>query len=290
MHRGGLFDLDEAVRRTTAALHQAYEVGIRSIVDCTPVDLGRTIELFQRVADATPINVVAATGVYRNIPTAYAAWDPDTYAEYFLREIQQGIEGTRIRAGVIKIAWDLETQIEPMRLLLEKAARGAARASKAGGVPITCHTRSVDHHGDRLIEIFEEERLDLRAVTIGHVNDSREMDYLVRMGKKGVTLGLDRFNPRGGDEELARRSQVAVDLINAGFQEQMSLGHDLAGYSINGGPPTGGPRPEFAGVWRLVSEVEVPYLRAHGVTDDQIDAVMTRSTRATFEAAAAMAH
>ena len=41
-------------------------------------------------------------------------------------------------------------------------------------------------------------------------------------------------------------------------------------------------------MWRLVPEDEVPWLRAHGATEDQIDAMLTRSVRATFEAAAAM--
>ena len=50
---------------------------------------------------------------------------------------------------------------------------------------------------------------------------------------------------------------------------------------------TGGPRAEDPRVWRLVPEWEVPWLRAHGVTDDQVDAMLTRSTRRTFEAAAA---
>ncbi|MFA7249369.1 MAG: hypothetical protein WC273_07000 [Dehalococcoidia bacterium] len=283
-----IFDLDEAVRRATDALNQAYEAGIRTVIDCTPLDNGRQGRVFARVADRTPMNVVAAVGVYRAIPISYARWEPDAYAEYFLHDIEVGIEDTGIRAGIIKIAWDIETQIEPLRLLLETAARGAARAAKAAGVPITCHTRPAEYHGNRLIEIFEEEGLDLRATTIGHTNDSTDTDYVLGLARKGATVGLDRFTAARGEEEMVRRSQVALDLVRAGFAEQVSLGHDGAGYSLTGGPPTGGPRPENPAVWRLVPEWEVPWLRAHGVTEDQIDAMLTRSVRATFEAAAAM--
>src|SRR3990172_4709321 len=68
MERTHLFDLDEAVRRATDALREAYDAGIRTVIDCSPIDLGRQAKLFERVADATPMHVVAAVGVYRAIP------------------------------------------------------------------------------------------------------------------------------------------------------------------------------------------------------------------------------
>jgi len=288
MDKTHIFDLDEAVRRATAALQEAYDAGIRTVIDCTPVDNGRQVAVFERCAGATPMNVIAAVGVYKAIPISYRAWDADTYAEYFLHDIETGMERTGIRAGVLKIAWDIETQIEAFRGPLETAARGAARASKAGGVPITCHTAPAERHGNRLIEIFEEEGLDLAAVTIGHTNDSTDMDYVLGLAKKGANVGLDRFTPRRGEEEMARRSQIALDMANAGFADRVSLGHDGAGYSLTGGPAGGGPRLEDPKVWRLVPEWELGWLRAHGATEDQIDAMMVRSTRRTFEAAAAM--
>jgi phosphotriesterase-related protein len=288
MERTHLYDFDEAVRRATDALREAYDAGIRTIVDCTTIDNGRQARLFERLADATPMHVVAATGVYRSIPIAYRAWNPDTYAAYFLHDIEVGMEGTGIRAGIIKIAWDIETRLDPLREGLEIAARGAARAAKAGGVPITCHTSAAERHGDRLIEIFSEEGLDLRAVTIGHSNDSTDIEYVLGLARKGANVGLDRYTARRGEEEMARRAQIALDMANAGFAEQVSLGHDGAGYSLTGGPATGGPRLEDPKVWRLVPDWEVPWLRAHGLSDDQVDAMLVRSTRRTFEAAAAM--
>ena len=288
MDRSGMYDQDAAVRRSIEALRQAHEAGIRTIIDCTPLDLGRDAGLFQRVAAESAVTVIVATGHYRWIPLSYSAWDADGAAAFFLREIRDGIEGTSIHPGIIKLARDIEYQLEPMRVLMEKCARGAARAAKAAGVPITCHTRPADRHGDRLLDIFEEEGLDLRAVTIGHTNDSTDMDYVLGLARRGATVGLDRFSPRIDAAEQERRGRIALALAQAGFAEQTSLGHDSAAYSLNGGPPGGGPRPENPGAFRLVPEVEVPWLRAHGATEDQIDAMLTRSVRATFEAAAAM--
>ena len=286
--RLGYYNRDDAVRRGVEALQPAYDVGIRTVIDCTPLDLGRDEGLFQGIAGKTPMNVICATGVYRWVPMPYSAWDEDGAAAFMLREINDGIAGTSIRPGMIKLAWDIEYQLEPLRIQMEKMARGAARAAKASGLPITCHTRPADYHGDRLLDIFEEEGLDLRAVTIGHTNDSTDMDYVLRMAKRGATVGLDRFSPRIDEAEQERRARVALTLVEAGYAEQVCLSHDSASYSLNGGPASGGVRPENPRAFCLVSEVQIPWLKAHGVTDDQVDAMLVRSVRATFEAAATM--
>lgn len=288
-----LYNEDEAIERNLEAMQRAHAVGIRSIVDCTPLDLGRQVSLFERLAEPAPIQVVVATGVYRFVPLTYYAWDADHLAERFLHDIEVGIEGTGIRAGIIKLAWDLEASIDTggarsPRQQLEKCARAGARAAKAGGVPITCHTRAADHHGIPMLDIFEEEGLDLRAVTIGHTNDSTDKDYVLSLAARGATVGLDRFF--GGDDAyVSQRAQVALWLAEAGYAEQTCLGHDNAAYSLNGGRPDGGARPFDPECWLRVSNVELPWLRDNGVSEDDIDAMMTRSIRTTFEAAAAMA-
>ncbi len=288
-----LYDEDEAFERNIEAMGRAHEVGIRSIIDCTPLDLGRQVSLFERLAGPAPIQVVVSTGVYRFVPLTYYAWDADHLAERFLHDIEVGIEGTGVRAGIIKLAWDLEAQLDSggprsPRQQLEKCARAAARAAKAAGVPITCHTRAADHHGTPMLDIFEEEGLDPRAVTIGHTNDSDDREYVVGLAARGATVGLDRFFS-GDDEYIARRARVALWLAEAGYAEQTCLGHDNAAYSLNGGRPDGGPRPFDPDCWVRVSNDELPWLLANGVSEDDSDAMMTRSIRATFEAAAAMA-
>ena len=287
----GLYDEDDAVEANVEALKRVKAAGIESVIDLTPLDLGRQISLFQRVAarsDEHGVNVVCATGVYRWVPSYFFYRDPDEIAAYFISEIDDGIEGTEIHAGIIKIAWDLEYRLDEgfgaPRAALEATARAAARAAKATGVPISCHTRAVDELGTPLLDIFEEEGLDLRAVTIGHSNDSHDLDYLTGLAKRGATVGLDRFFLRAGDEELARRGGIALAMAQAGYAEQTSLGHDATPYAC-----WGGRQPANPDCWLRVPQHELPWLLANGATDDDIDALLTRSIRATFEAAAAMA-
>lgn len=286
----GLYDEDEAVAANVEALRRVKAAGIDTLIDLTPLDLGRQISLFQRVAAAdTGVNVICATGVYRWVPMYYYRREIDEIAEYFVRELRDGIEGTGIRPGIIKLAWDQEYfQTEGIagmtpRDNLERTARAAARAAKATGTPISCHTLATAELGTPLLDIFDDEGLDPRAVTIGHSNDSRDIEYLKGLAARGATIGLDRYSMRYPDEERVRRAELALILARAGYAEQVCLGHDGSPYIRIGGVDA---NPDC---WLPVPQLELTWLREHGASEDQIDAFMRRSIVATFEAAAAMA-
>jgi phosphotriesterase-related protein len=285
-----IYDEDEAVRRAVGALRRAKEAGVDSIIDLTPRDLGRQATLFQRVAEAdTGVHVVCATGVYRWVPFYLFRRNIDEVAAIFLHEIEHGIDGTGIRAGIIKLAWDYEYRLtaegpagEGMpRAGLERTARAAARAAKAGGVPISCHTLAADELGTPLMDLFEDEGLDPAMVTIGHSNDSQNIEYVKSIGARGFNIGLDRFSATRPPEEIERRSQIALDLAKAGYAAQTSLGHDGSPYyRFTSNVPD---NPE---VWTAVNSVEVPWLLSHGATQADVDAMQITSIRRTFEAAA----
>lgn len=280
----------DAVTANVEALRRVKAAGVDALIDLTTLDLGRQIGLFQRVAAAdTGVHIVCATGVYRWVPLFYNRREPDDIAEHFLHELRDGIEGTGIRPGIIKLAWDLEyrsTEGPPgltVRDGLERTARGAARAAKAAGVPISCHTRAVDELGTPLLDLFEDEGMDLRAVTIGHSNDTADLEYLRRLLARGATVGLDRFFAQAPEEERVRRCALALALAQAGYAEQLCLSHDASPYYRFGGVTA---NPDC---WLPVSQFELPWLREHGASEDQLDAMQRRSIVATFEAAARMA-
>jgi phosphotriesterase-related protein len=286
----GFLSREELVERNLTALKRARQSGIDTIIDVTPFDLGRQVWLFEELAerrDEYDVNIVCATGVYRWVPPIYFGWDEDEIARLFVSEITEGIEGTGIKAGVIKIAWDIEARLDggtrSPRRLLEKTARAAARAAKATGTPISCHTLASDELGIPLLDLFEDEGVDLRAVTIGHSNDTSDIDYLDCLARRGATIGLDRL-VRTDPDYFEPRADVALELIREGFAEQICLGHDGSPASFwRGWNPD--PRPDC---WTLVPDVQVPWLLDHGATEDDIDAMLVRSIRATFDHAAAM--
>lgn len=286
----GLLDRPAMTRRCLDALTEATAVGIQTVIDLTPFDLGRQPWLFEAVASETEAHLICATGIYRWVPPIFFAWDADEIAAFFVSEIENGIQGSHLRAGIIKVAWDLEYRLADAganpspREMLERVARAAGRAARATGVPIACHTLASDKLGTPLLDIFEDEGVDLAAVTVGHSNDTDDLDYLTGLAERGAVLGLDRFRLTTQDY-VERRSALVLELIRLGFCAQLTLGHDVAPAGFWG---RWSPEPDPR-CWTLVSEFELPWLRANGATEEDVNAIMVDSVRTMFTAAARMA-
>ena len=217
-------DREESIQMGISQLREAYAEGVRTIVDLTTMDLGRDIRLMEQVSRDSGVQVICATGTWRDIPRAFWTAAPDTIAPLYIREIREGIEGTGIKAGIIKVANDIGGVTPEGEIIL----RAAARAHKATGVPITTHTWAPERVGEQQVRIFEDEGVDLNRVYIGHSNDTTDTDYLIGLLKKGVWIGLDRY-PGGltrGTPNWEARTETARRLIDAGFGKRIMLSHD----------------------------------------------------------------
>lgn len=277
----GLFDAKEAVEWGVEALTQVKQDGIDTIIDVTTVDLGRQIDLIAEVTERTPVNIVVCTGVYRWVPPPLWGFDADGLAGLFLREIEDGIEGTDVRAGIIKIAWDEEALVPSLRERFETITRAAARASKKSGLPVSCHTLAAAGLGEPLLDIFEDEGVPPGAVYIGHSNDTDDIDYLLRLAKRGAVIGMDRYFA-GGVPPWRQRSACVKALIDAGYGEQVCLSHDHAAYGLWAGPPVRDPS-----TYSFVPTRVLPWLKENGLTDEQMEGLMVRAPRRMFERAVA---
>jgi len=207
-------------------LASAYEGGVRTIVDLSTLDLGRDVRLLQEVSQRSGVNVIVATGTWRDIPRVFWSASPDDVASLYVREILEGIEGTDIRAGIIKVANDQGGVTPEGEVIL----RAAARAQRCTGVPISTHTWAPERVGEQQVKIFEEEGVDLNRVYIGHSNDTADLDYLVGLLEKGVWLGLDRYpGPKEGvTPDWQARTALAKKLIDLGYGDRIMLSHDWA--------------------------------------------------------------
>ncbi|MBI2172071.1 MAG: phosphotriesterase-related protein [Chloroflexi bacterium] len=262
-----------------ADLREAAAEGLRTFVDVTPFDLGRDVQLLRDASRGSGVHIIAATGSHRNVPRAFLdGATPDQIADLYVREIQEGIEGTGIRAGIIKVANDQEGVDAGGAFML----RAAARAHKRTGAPISTHSYAPGRVGNDQVAIFQEEGVDLRRVYIGHSNDTDDMDYLLGLCRKGCYLGMDRF-PGGSALGWERRTQVVKQLIDAGFAAQMMLSHDrrLCGPNTRQGRlERRGNNPD--GV-NFITRKVLPRLREMGASEASIRMMMVEAPRRYFE-------
>ncbi|HIC70281.1 MAG TPA: hypothetical protein EYO90_12255, partial [Candidatus Latescibacteria bacterium] len=212
------------IDRAVADLTTAYDEGLRTMVDVTTIDLGRDIRMLEHVSRESGVNIICATGTWRDIPRVFHSASPDHIAPLYIREIDEGIEGTGIRAGIIKVANDRGGVTPEGEIIL----RAAARAQKATGVPISTHTWAPERVGEQQVRIFEDEGVDLNRVYVGHSNDTTDIDYLTGLLARGVWIGLDRYPGRQTSEtpDWIGRTETAKKLIDAGYGERIMLAHD----------------------------------------------------------------
>jgi phosphotriesterase-related protein len=264
-------------------LRELVDLGVRTIVDLTVLGLGRDIPRLQKVAADIPLNIIVASGLYAysddELPRFFRNRDVDVMTELFVGDITEGIQGTDVKAAVLKCATD-EQGVTPG---VENILRAVARAHRRTGVPISTHTHAGTHRGLEQQEIFEQEGVDLGRVIIGHSGDSEDLDYLQELIKRGSYIGMDRF---GIDLYLTTEKRVATiaRLCELGHADRMVLSHDASCY-IDWFPAelitSTVPNWHF----RHISEDVLPALRSAGVNEDQIRQMTVENPRRIFEVA-----
>ena len=145
--------------------------GIDTLVDCTAMGHSRDVALVAAANAAVDINIVCATGLYTYdaLPHFIERRPPsrtpdgaleDVLVGMFLTDIREGIQGTSIKAGIIKCATD-KLGVTPN---IDRILRAVAAAHRASGVPITTHTDVATRNGLEQQRIFAEEGVDLSRV------------------------------------------------------------------------------------------------------------------------------
>ena len=275
-------DLEETVRTGVAELKEAYADGLRTIVDVTTFDLGRDIRVIERVSRESGVQIICATGTWRDIPRAFWNATPDMIAPLYIREIQDGIEGTGIKAAIIKVANDIGGVTPEGEIVL----RAAARAQKATGVPISTHTWSPERVGEQQVRVFEDEGVDLNRVYIGHSNDTTDTGYLIGLLEKGVWIGMDRY-PGGrtaGTPKWEERTDTVKKLIDAGFGHRVMVSHDWSAESAISAPQLQATRLQCnPDGYSFIARRVLPRLRELGVTQEAVNKIVVDNPRRFFE-------
>jgi len=277
----------EFVAKVVEKLQLMKAAGVSTVVDLTTYDVGRDIRFLREVSRKAGVHMIASTG-QRFFPPRFAnvsmpSRTPAGLTKFFTKEIELGIDGTSIKAGVIKIGIvaKVPTTLE------ETGLRAAARASKATGVPIRIHHDAANRAGENQVAILEEEGVNPARVSFEHSDDSGDMDYYLGLVRRGYSLSMDHVH-RGIDPTVKPTFDRRVDciklLIDAGFADKVFISQD----SEIGGALL----PAEVKEWRetidppvgllFVTRELIPHLRSVGVTDADIRRITVENPRRFF--------
>ncbi|GHE80600.1 phosphotriesterase [Amycolatopsis deserti] len=279
-------NVDHHVANAVEQLNALAAAGIRTITDVTAIGHGRDVARVARVARETEVNILVATGIYvlAELPSYFRLFGPgsfieapETMTDYFVRDIEEGIGETGVRASILKVA----TGHAGLTNDVLRCLRSVAAAHRRTGVPITTHT-SVKQNGRDQQRIFEEEGVDLSRVVIGHVDSTADGDlgYVEELLDKGSFVGFDSFALPLAD--LDTKVELMAKLIARGHGNRIVVSHDHACF-VDFMPK------EYQGDFyrkTYFTDVVEPRLLAAGVSEAQVRALTVDNPRAVFETTA----
>jgi phosphotriesterase-related protein len=253
-------DVTEVIAVMTPELEKAKRAGVSALVECTPVGVGRRVDIVKALSQATNFPVVVATGIYREpwIPAWAHEATQGKLESWMISELLSEIEGTGVQAAWIKLSAgdDGITQCET------KILRAAATAGRMTNATIGSHTirgRVVL----RQLELLEEENYTPERFIWIHTQAESDVALHLEVAERGAWLEFDAIGSEAfSDEYFIER---ITSLLEAGFAEQLLLSHDRGWYDPS--KSKGGTQLPYT----YLTETFLPKLRSAGVDDMTIE-------------------
>ena len=275
-HNMRLLDEDEAIEEV---MHFKKEGG-GTIVEVSNVGMGRDPQGLARISRVTGLNVVMGSGYYVGQAQApeVDARSEQEMAEEIVADIEVGVGGTGIRAGIIGeigASWPLSDREG-------KSLRAAVRAQQQTGAAIVIS--QVSGTASSLLEAIrtlDSAGADVSRVVASHI-DRRVLSLSERLelARTGCYLGYDLFgrndlsaSSSSASTTLCDRERIEqiIELIEAGHLARVLMAHDhclktqLLRYGGDG----------YAHILRTV----VPQMVARGLRREQIDVILVENPK-----------
>jgi phosphotriesterase-related protein len=215
-------------------LHLYRAAGGGSMVESSPVGMGRDASGLARVSRLSGVSVIMGSGFYvREFhPPGVAGASLETIEERIVRDVTVGVEDTGVRAGIIgEIGLS-----SPMHPVEEKVLRAATRAQKRTGVALQVHPGREQSAPMQAMRIIEEEGGDPTRVVMCHIERTLpDTASMVELATTGCYLEFDLFGQESSyyafsDIELpndAGRINQLRALSEAGYLERLVVAQDI---------------------------------------------------------------
>lgn len=195
------------------------ECGVSTIIDGTPIDLGRDVEIIKEVSQKSGVNFLISSGIYCSEEVFLQGKKAEKLATYFINECQNGIGHTTIKPAILKCATGRLGVTEINKLLLT----AMAITQKQTGLPIFAHNEHAIKTPYEQLKIFEKNHVDFEKVVIGHCSDCYDIEYLLDLLKSGCYLGFDRIY----SSAYEKQAETIAELIYKGYENKLLVSHDF---------------------------------------------------------------
>jgi phosphotriesterase-related protein len=267
------YDADEVFRTALPYVKKLVEAGCGTLVECTPAYIGRDPGLLRRLSDAGRIRIVTNTGYYaagqdyKFLPKHAHSESAVKLAERWVREAREGLDGTGIKPGLIKIGVTRGDLPE----LDRKIVAAAALTHKETGLTIASHT------GDGKaaliqLDILEKHGVAAEAFIWVHAQSESDSSLHLAAARRNAWVEFDGV----GEKSLQRDLRLVRNMAEAGLLGRTLLSQDAGWYHV--GEPGGG---EYRAYDYLLTGF-VPALEKAGISKHEIDALLEANPSAAL--------
>jgi phosphotriesterase-related protein len=269
------YDRDEVVRVVLPRLRRLRELGCRTFVDATPMNVGRDVVLLRRLSEESGLHILTPTGNYAArenafLPPHVFSLRAEALAERWIRELSDGIDGTGIRPGFIKLGFNGRALSEVELKLI----RAAAIAHRVTGLTIGAHTGPAVAALEQL-EVLQREGVHPSAWIWIHAQGENDSAQHIAAARRGAWISLDGIDARS----LERHVGFVTRLRDAGLLERVLISQDGGWYSV--GQASG----HMGRSYEVLFDGFLPALRARGFSAGEIETLMVRNPAKAFAVA-----
>ena len=274
----GLLDVKAAIEE----LNHFVEYGGKTVVDPTNLGIGRDPSALQRISRRSGLNIVMGAGFYLepSHPSYVKDMTVETIGEAIARDCGLSEDEPEVCAGIIGEI-GISKDFTPAE---DKVLRGAARASKLSGAPLSVHLPGWERHAHRVLDVVESEGADLRHVVLCHMNPSlHDPKYQRSVADRGAfieydMIGMDFFYAdQQAQSPCDEENAIAIcRLVDDGYLNSILMSQDvflkmmLVRYGGFG--------------YGYILKHFVPRLKRHGMDQRTIDHILIENPRRVFSA------
>ena len=217
---------DSVIKTMSPYLEELKEHNVKFFVDCTPAYLGRDVALLEKLSRKIGLTILSNTGFYgavndKYIPSFAFEKTPEELAAIWINEYENGIEGTGIKPGFIKISVDAKDELDAID---EKLVKAAALTHLKTGLIILSHTGEAKALWPQ-IKILKELNVSPRAFVWVHAQNEKDNNNYLRAAEEGCWIGID-----GLGWETEKHLEKLVFAKEHDILDKILISHDAGWY------------------------------------------------------------
>lgn len=262
----------EVITAVLPELIKIKQSGVETLFEFTPAFLGRDVKLLKELSAKSGLNIITNTGFYgavnnKYLPVPAFEASADDLAKIWIDEFENGIEGTGIKPGFIKISVNPETLSD----LHKKLVQAAAITHLQTGLTIASHTGPGIPALEQ-IDVLKQSGVNPAAFVWVHAQNEENTDYYLQAASTNAWVSLDGVQ----QSNTATYLQLLHFMKEQGLLGKVLVSQDAGWYEP--GKPWNGPNRSYLDIHDYL----IPELKESGFSKKDIKQIFELNPAEAF--------